>query len=109
MNKLTPWVIRVVIVLVYIGMSVGEILSFLDDNSAVANTLLPIVMIASIIGFIVHAIGFVVHFIMFVIRMTTGREPLKSLSAMVISVVVCVIVLVFGFFTMCFSFPAASV
>ncbi len=109
MNKVTPWIIRGVIVAVYIALAIAEAGTYLADMYDVSMILFYIVIGSSLIGLIVHSICILVHFVMLIIRLSTKKQPLKSLIAMGLCLALNTIILIFGFIAAAFSFPSASV
>jgi len=108
-KKILPWIIRGIIILVYIGLAIGEVITFLDHNYDVSEVLYRMVMIPSLIGFIYHAFSTLIHGVIMIIRFAIGKAPLKSVKAAIISMAICAIILMFGLMTAIFSCAAASV
>ncbi len=109
MSKYKPWIIRGVIVAVYIILALAEAITYLADMYEVSMTLFYIVVFTSLVGLLVHGIGFFVHLVMLIVRLGTKNQPQKSLIALGLCIVVNNIILIFGFIAMAFSFPSASV
>lgn len=109
MKKAVPWIIRGIVIAVYICLAIGEVVTFLSGAYELSIILYRIVVIPSFIGFFVHSICSFVHFIMLIIRLVGKNKPEKSLIAFGVCVVTNVIIFVFGLMTVIYSCASASV